>query len=376
MIEAANLRRRSRWQPLTALAVVALAVAGWIGPSAASAAGRPASATGRSANDAAAASALLGAFRRHRVVALGQGHVLRQQDDFILRLLERPRRFAAAVDAIVVEFGNARYQSLVDRYVAGEDVPAAALRPVWRDLVATGPGMLDYPAPFFAAVRRLNRALPAGRRVRVALGDPAFDWSRLQRPEDVEPAGRDRDRVFAAAALRAARHGRRVLLLSGFMHLVRVPPLVFGGNALRIIERRLHHRVWTVVPYTGGSRHPAAFERRFVSRWAPPAIRRLAGALGRRPADRILPALPPNAPRRVARIYRRLRLAGIADALISFGPCAQLRPTVVSRALYRDPAYRAEMDRRSQILFGEPFVPPPADPPNQPYCPLRNQVIE
>src|SRR3954464_15976843 len=72
------------------------------------------------------ASALLDAFAPHQIVALGQVHDLRQEDDFILDLLHQPR-FADTVDSVVVEFGNARYQSRVDRYIAGAHVARRAL---------------------------------------------------------------------------------------------------------------------------------------------------------------------------------------------------------------------------------------------------------
>jgi hypothetical protein len=34
---------------------------------------------------------------------------------------------------IVVEFGNSRYQDVMDRFVRGEDVPHAQLQPVWQN---------------------------------------------------------------------------------------------------------------------------------------------------------------------------------------------------------------------------------------------------
>ena len=83
------------------LAVAAAAIAAIAPTTPAIAAPTPADAT---------ASALLDAFATHQIVALGQVHDLRQEDDFILDLLHHPR-FAATVDSIVVEFGNARYQS-------------------------------------------------------------------------------------------------------------------------------------------------------------------------------------------------------------------------------------------------------------------------
>src|SRR3712207_8541108 len=56
--------------------------------------------------------------------------------DFVWSVLRHPS-FPEKVDALVVEFGNARYQDVIDRYVAGEDVPRAELVRVWRDRKST-----------------------------------------------------------------------------------------------------------------------------------------------------------------------------------------------------------------------------------------------
>ena len=352
-----------------AIAAAAFATAG----SAQSPAATSPTAHSSSVSATVASTALLDAFRRHCIVALGLAHGLRQQEDFVIGLLRHPR-FAATVDSIVVEFGNARFQALADRYVAGGDVSAKALRPVWRDTIGTAPdaGPDEAPAQFFAAVRRLNQTLPAGRRIRVALGDPAFDFRTLHRRRDMDAVVGRRDRVFAAAAAREARGGRHVLLLSGFMHLARVAPRLFGGdNAVRILERGAKGRVWVVLPYWGGGvRGQADFERSYISGWPPIAVRALTGTLGAQPADRILPESQPPKPGvdPPANPYPGLKLSAIGDALMSFGPCSRLRTTNFSVAQYHDPAYREELNRRSRILTGKPYVPPPAKLSNAPYC--------
>jgi hypothetical protein len=340
-----------------------------IGPALAAAiAALAAVATPAQASQPSAASDVLDAFGHHRIVALGQVHDLRQEDDFILRLVRHPR-FARTVDSVVVEFGNARYQGLVDRYVAGGDVPLAALKPVWRDLVATSGAMHDGPARFFVAVRRVNGALPRSRRVRVALGDPAFDWRTLRRASQFERAAGQRDQVFATATEREARGGRRVLLLSGYMHFVRGLPLRFAEeNAVRILERGAAGRVWIVLPYAGTPAGQQAFERRFIAPRPQVAIRLITGALGTLPADRFL--APPPVGNGTGNPYRGIELRSVADELISFGRCSQLRASAIGEASLRDRAYRREVDRRSRILTGRPFVLPPAVPTNVPYCPM------
>ncbi len=351
--------------------VSALAVAAVVSLTPASAAAGP-----RTTPDAEAAqSALLAAFEEHPIVALGQAHELRQEDDFIVDLLRHPR-FAATVDSIVVEFGNARFQKRADRYVAGGYVPLRALRQIWRDAIGSAPdGVVDEsPAKFFAAVRRLNRTLAPGDRIRVALGDPAFDFRTLRHRRDVYRAGGRRDQVFAAAAEREARGGRHVLLLSGYMHFVRVPLRPFGPNAMRILERGQPRRVWVVLPYAGiGARGQDEFERRYIPAAAQTVLQPLTGALGAEPADRMLPdILPPpkRGAKRPAAPYPGLQLSEIADQLITFGRCSTLRATRFSRAQWRDPAYRAELNRRTRILEGRRFVPPPASFSNALYCPL------
>jgi erythromycin esterase-like protein len=78
-------------------------------------------------------SGILDAFRTHAVVALGEGgHGNEQAHRFRLVLVRDPR-FARVVNDIVVESGSARYQTVMDRFVAGDDVPREVLVRAWRD---------------------------------------------------------------------------------------------------------------------------------------------------------------------------------------------------------------------------------------------------
>jgi hypothetical protein len=53
---------------------------------------------------------------------------------FIVTLLRDPR-FQETVNDIVVEYGNARYQDVADRYSSGDAVSPEQLRPGWPDAV-------------------------------------------------------------------------------------------------------------------------------------------------------------------------------------------------------------------------------------------------
>ncbi len=62
--------------------------------------------------------AILAAFDKHDLVAVGDYH---WNDDFLLYLtsLIKSDRFNDKVQHIIVEFGNAKYQSTLNRYLAG-----------------------------------------------------------------------------------------------------------------------------------------------------------------------------------------------------------------------------------------------------------------
>ena len=104
--------------------------------------------------------AVLDALRGHPVVALGDNHGNEQVHALRLALIRDPR-FQALVNDIVVEFGTARYQDVMDRFVRGEEVPYPALRRVWQD---TTQPEYEWDLPiyeeFFRAVRKVNESAP------------------------------------------------------------------------------------------------------------------------------------------------------------------------------------------------------------------------
>ena len=114
---------------------------------------------------------ILEMFKTHDVVALSEGsHGNEQGHAFRLALIRDPR-FSATVNDIVVEFGNALYQDVIDRFVQGEQVAYEDLRKVWQDTTQRGT-VWDRPIyeAFYRAVRDVNATLPIARRLRVSWG--------------------------------------------------------------------------------------------------------------------------------------------------------------------------------------------------------------
>jgi hypothetical protein len=166
---------------------------------------------------------ILDAFRSHAIVALGEGqHWNLQSHAYRLSLLRDPR-LAQAIDDIVVEFGDARYQDLMDRYFAGDDVPDHELRHVWEDTTMANT-VFDRPIyeELLRTVHDVNRSLRGGRRLRVLLGDPPAEWERIADGDAILDLMYRRN-TFAADLVRreVLAKGRHALLLYADGHLFR-----------------------------------------------------------------------------------------------------------------------------------------------------------
>lgn len=190
-------------------------------------------------------------FKDKSVVALGDAHGLAQEESFYGALVEDPR-FAKLVGNVVVEFGGAVAQGIIDRYVAGENVPFSALRRVWTDTAgAFSPGE---PAPlglvdFFASVRAANMKLPPGRRIKVWLGDPKVDWSKIHSFQDLVPILRQRDaHLFQVLDRNILKEHKKALLIVGLAHL-------FSPVSMNMVGTRLNRRypgaMAVVAPFLG-----------------------------------------------------------------------------------------------------------------------------
>lgn len=168
-------------------------------------------------------AAILDVLRAHRVVALGTGgHNNEQGHRFVMALVRHPH-FAAAGADLVVECGNARHQTEMDRFVAGEDFPYDELRRAWQDTTQPHAGC-DTPIheELYRAVRAINATVPTGRRMRVVLGDPPIDWNSSTERVDREKFMLLRDSHPAQLVQREVlAKGRRAVILYGQGHLQR-----------------------------------------------------------------------------------------------------------------------------------------------------------
>ena len=234
-----------------------------------------------------AVTAILDAFRTHTVVALPDAHGSEKAHAFLLSLIRDPR-FAATVNDIVVEFGSARYQDVIDRFVRGDEVPYEMLRRVWQD--TTQPSAANdrpHAEAVFRAVRAVNAGRPRDRQVRVLLGDPPIDWERIQTKAEHFKWIEMRDMYPAALIqLEVIAKQRRALVVYGVAHLQRRN--VHSNfdmdewpaqTIVSLLERASPTRVFTIVAVDASEKFTA--RQRDIPAWPAPSLATIRGtALG------------------------------------------------------------------------------------------------
>jgi len=170
-------------------------------------------------------AAVIKAFDKHDIVALGEGtHNNEQAHRFRTELINSPE-FPKKVNDIVVEFGSSRYQDTIDRFVSGEDIPYQELRKVWMNTTQIHE-IWDVPIyeSFFRSIREVNQKLPESQKLRVILGDPPIDWSKITTGEDYTSARKRTDRKKYPVKIiqrEVLSKGRKALVIYGDNHFMR-----------------------------------------------------------------------------------------------------------------------------------------------------------
>jgi hypothetical protein len=334
------------------------------------------------------------AFQMYPLVGLGETHRRAQEIDFYTELIRDPR-FAGDVGNVVVEFGGAAHQGIIDRYVAGENVPYLELRKVWTDTVGwTGvvPSM-GYQL-FYYQVRQANLTLPPQNRIRVWLGEPPIDWSQIKTHADWEKL--DRLRNSHAAGLIESEilaRGKKALVIYGadhFNHLIpgdagrKLEDAGWGVNTLRARVDQAHPNTIFVARFYSGAGEKTCmekFESSFASAWPVPALiaplhgSAMANALQRcntvQPKDLNFPPSLSDAEKEQAASFFTGENTG-ADALIYVGPRAQLTFAPTLADYFMDSDYFQEIARHYFLQTGEKLDPPNrANYPMTPRFPYR-----
>jgi hypothetical protein len=302
-------------------------------------------------------TAVLNAFRTHRLGALDEGnHTNLQGYAFRMALIHHPE-FAGLVNDIVVEAGNSHYQNVMDKFVAGEDVRYDVLRRVWQD--TTQPNDIwDKPIyeEFYRAVRALNSGLPRERRLRVLLGDPPIDWAAVRKMSDL-PERLDR---FPTELIRreTLAKGRRALIVYGGMHLQRhdhgrnYEP---GDGIVEVLERDAPSSVFSIWTNTLTDLQTV---QPSVSSWPNPRLTILRDTLLAAQDFTVYFPFPvykfdKNGKITAQKPTRRLRMEEQFDAVLYVGPKSSIMYSSLSPELCRDQGY-IKMRQARMELFSPP----------------------
>ncbi|MBV9180924.1 MAG: hypothetical protein JO356_06395 [Acidobacteria bacterium] len=167
-----------------------------------------------------ATAAMIRLFRTHDVIMFGEVHDSKQEYEWLCSLVQTPA-FGDHVNDIVVEFGNARYQGLVDRYTKGEDVRFSEVQHAWRNIAGVEPVSPVY-GWLYHAVRRANLMRKTKRRIRLLMGSPPLEWNRMTNSTDVAQYDAQRERWYTQVVKREviAQH-HHALLIMGAEHFLR-----------------------------------------------------------------------------------------------------------------------------------------------------------
>ena len=166
--------------------------------------------------------AILRAFDTHNFVAIGDYH---WNDAFIryaTELVSKPE-FSEQVNHIVVEFGNAKYQSILDDYLAGGEVSESQLNTMLRGSLYFMAWMPDVYRDFFKAIKQRNEALPESKKIQVHLAEAPFDWDALQDVTVWKKAAKNKTDHFYQVASERIKNNEKALMIFGAFHLVNAP---------------------------------------------------------------------------------------------------------------------------------------------------------
>jgi hypothetical protein len=271
-----------------------------------------------------AQKAILALFDKYEVVGgMNPSEGCKDVDDFILALIRNPA-FPDKVNDIAVEGGNSLYQSLLDRYIAGEDVPLSEAQQAWRNTTQPACDFSTLYPELFPLVRRINEKLATGKKLRVLALDPPIDWSKVKSQEDRRPyKNRDASIAWVMETEVLAKH-RKALIIIGVSH---VSDRGYGyeqkyPNATFVID------VWGFGGDTQLAKYNDVLEKR-MSYWPIPSLVTIKGTW--------LADLPPT------------YFSPGVDGYLYLGPRDLLLGQLIPAKTAMDRAYMTELQRRADI---------------------------
>ena len=308
-----------------------------------------------------AADGIFTAFQTHSLVGLGELHGLAQELDLYVALLRDPR-FASQVGNIVVEVGDSAQQAVIDRYVNGEDVPYTELRKVWSDTVGWYPTVTFAGSiNIYSTIRDVNAKLPPEKRIKVWLGEPPIDWTKIKTKEDFTPLEGQRDTFPVELVGREIlARNKKALMIYGTGHFGIYPDF---PNLRAKLDTAHPGALFVISPYTGYAQADCAerFEPHTKGWTAPSLITPIKGStleddIWRKGCNAF--TKPPQLKDEAFEASGKNNLGLTSDAILYLGPRKSLVYGPRALDIILDQDYRAEMNRRMILRTGQPLNAP------------------
>jgi hypothetical protein len=305
---------------------------------------------------------VLAAFEHARIVGLPDMHWSENYSNLRIQVIQNPE-FPNKAQDIVIESGNALYQDVLDRYIAGDEVPESELRQVWRNTtIINGTWDSKIYEQFLAAIRTVNQKLPKSKRLRVLAGDPPIDWSKVKSKEDYDAFRSSRDESYASVLEKEVlSKGHKALLILGTGHLWRDGR---GRNVAAFLDEKHPGDLFAVLPSYSPDRDKAAGDpyspvtelaQKLSSLPQPSFFFFKDTWLGSQPLGVLGDYFAFARGKSWAEALKAKKLQDFADGYLNleWGKTVGADPSV-----YKDPEYLRELNRRWQIIYGAPFKAP------------------
>lgn len=306
-------------------------------------------------------------FNETPLVALGETHEHLQLYDFLTELVQT-EDFYKQVNAILIESGNARYQTLLDAYIAGKEVNLTALQKVWLNTTQSpvDPWGNEVYYNFLKTIRDLNQRIAAPHRIRVIAADPPIDWKVVESLEQYNEARGSRNNYYAQVAMdQVLKKSHKALMISGGAHFGYQSPAKTLVN--QRIEKVYPNTVTVVLAASGlGAANdiheeklrgePLPFMTKLADFWigqlpGPRRVLRPSPA----PADSTSIAAPTVVHSSGGPPARKKQ--DFADYLLYFGPLKTIAYGKTDSSIYESDDMWEEMNRRSRVRFNSDLLP-------------------
>lgn len=164
-------------------------------------------------------------FQKCNIIGLGEGrHHLENSHQFFQKMFDN-KKIQETVNIVIVEFANAAYQDILDKYIFGEEVKVDELRKIWRE--STGCiGLFGEATIYFELlqkIRNVNFTLASNKKIRVLGGDPPINWTSIHSLEDFLKINIKRDLFAADLAIEyGIKRSMKVLVIFAEYHLTKI----------------------------------------------------------------------------------------------------------------------------------------------------------